>query len=1138
MKRLRRPGPCPPPRSERAPSQTGRGRRRLPVRLQQRPLHGGVLLLRHRQHRAIRHGHGEAPDVPDMIGVDEIPAVDAQKQVGIRALDDGQGLRRGDDAIPHIDGGVLAVVGALQKVDAAGGEEVGGPVRAPQGQVPVLPGREGDGSDQRLRMDGIDGVQLVLAVRVGGVGHQDAGLPAGTVHRPLHPGQVQPLKNGLLLAAGIVDGERVGEHHLGGLPADAQLAVSEVPQDTEAYADYIARGAEPLGVDADSLTFLRVFDISILDPATGEHCQPETEVTVTIRLLQDTVDSQVSVVHFGAEAEVLDADVEGDAVRFQTSGLSAYAIVPGPGEVPLGWSKITTLDELRSFAQEGKGLYIGHTDGYYLKNSTYAVTDTRTGITKTKPAQTYPTDAATLYYFEPVEGTTDRFKIYCYNGENKQYVIQTTNSLNFTADEVAATAFTAKLFVPNDSDASLWTFRWIDNNYYLTATVDDSTRYLKITASGLSLVNTPDDSCKIQVVPGTGTHAGQICLKAGNTTLTYSGTASGGFSVGGSAGSEWLYLVGASELTSDYFLTYSASKVSVSDKSVENGSRIIVYTRAWDDVKKKYVFYAIDHDGTLVPCYESGDSIQWIGGQINTMLWNLVEYYWEGTNDPNEFYERYNQYSEQYIALQIEGGQILSASTIGINLTGRKNGYYYSPILVWDDKNYTYTGLKVENGKAIPCTSGEADDFYFAVMQDLPVDDTLTTVPTVDHTQYGITMKLVDFSTIKKYDNSTTTEEQHTVLGDSRYVAQEDVQGLLSTDLGADGYPTAVKMNKSLKELFKNAQEVNHLFIGSTYSGSGYYEYDSTQNFAHLITAEEAKKLDDPSLANTFRVYKELGTMDGENKSSLKHGQFMPYNDLEAGVFASVNPKNLYSATLAQLPNSDPRKYEQMYLVRNPNYYFGVEIEASFTQTANGLDAWGHDIIYEFTGDDDFWLYVDGELIIDLGGIHSALPGSVNYSTGEVNVNKKETTLRALFEKNYRARNPNAADGEVNEYLAQYFDEGSTIFKDYTTHTMRIFFMERGAGASNLHMRFNLASVKPGTVLLSKELSGVDAVESVLAEYPYQIFYRLPGDEGGKSHRAPAEPQRRRIHPGGLQGLHQARDLSRQLHHPGHNAYL
>ena len=985
-----------------------------------------------------------------------------------------------------------------------------------------------------------------------------------------------------------------------GLPADAQLAVSEVPQDTEAYANYIARGAEPLGVDADSLNFLRVFDISILDPATGEHCQPETEVTVTIRLLQDTVDSQVSVVHFGAEAEVLDADVEGDAVRFQTSGFSAYAIVPGPGEVPLGWSKITTLDELRSFAQEGKGLYIGHTGGYYLRNSTYVVTGTRTGITKTKPAQTYPTDAAALYYFELVENTTDQFKIYCYNGENKQYVIQSTNSLNFTEVEADATAFTAsafpnrdatfrlsgdgvyywnmqggnsgngfaaynnandgnamlcfwyyqeipgdpyqlngkpyglmnwnggvtgkammaasssantldalsltvmsklnnneeKLFVPNDSDASLWTFQWIDNNnYYLTATVDDSTCYLKITASGLSLTGTPDESCKLQVVPGTGAHAGQICLKAGNTTLTYSGTASGGFSVGGSAGSEWLYLVQSSELTSEYFLTYSASKVSVSDESVTNGSRIIVYTRAWDDENKKYVFYAIDHDGTLVPCYESGDSIQWISGQINTMLWNLVEYYWEGTNDPNGFYELYNQYSEQYIAPQIKGDQILSASTIGINLTGRRNGYYYSTILAWDPAYQAYTGLKVENGRVVPCALGEADDFYFAVMQDLPVDDTLTTVPTVDHTQYGITMKLVDFSTIKKYDNSTTTEEQHNVLGDSNYVAQKGVPGLLSTNLGADGYPTAVKTNKSLKELFKNAQEVNHLFIGSTYSGSGYYEYDSTQNFAHLITAEEAEKLDDPSLANTFRVYKELGTMDGANKSSLKHGQFMPYNDLEAGVFASVNPKNLYSATLAQLPNSDPRKYEQMYLVRNPNYYFGVEIEASFTQTANGLDAWGHDIIYEFTGDDDFWLYVDGELIIDLGGIHSALPGSVNYSTGEVNVNGNETTLRARFEKNYRARNPDATEDEVNAYLAEYFNEGEDIFKDYTTHTMRIFFMERGAGASNLHMRFNLASVKPGTVLLSKELSGVDAVESVLAEYPYQIYYRLQGDE-------------------------------------------
>ena len=421
------------------------------------------------------------------------------------------------------------------------------------------------------------------------------------------------------------------------------------------------------------------------------------------------------------------------------------------------------------------------------------------------------------------------------------------------------------------------------------------------------------------------------------------------------------------------------------------------------------------------------------------------------------------------------GGQILSDNTIGINMEGRKNGQYYSPIVAWDAENYSYTGLKVENGKIVTCPLEEADDFYFAVVQDIPVDDTLTTVPTIDNNQYGIIMKLIDFSTKK---NSNTYNEQDTFLGSNTGGAvQTTVSGLLSTDLGDDGYPTNGN-GKSMSELFAKAQEVNHLFIASTYSGSGYFEYDSTQNFASLDTT-----------TGNFKVYQEIGTMDGDNKNSLKHGQFMPYNDLVAGVFASVNKQNLYNATLSGLPNEDPRKYEQMYLVSNPNYYFGMELEASFTQPPNGLDDWGHDIIYEFTGDDDFWLYVDGELIIDLGGIHSALAGSVNYSTGEVVVNGARTNLRTIFEDNYRGRNPEATDEEVVEYLNQYFEEGRTIFKDYTTHTMRIFYMERGAGASNLHMRFNLASVKPGTVQLTKVLSGVDTTESVLAEFPYQIIY-------------------------------------------------
>ncbi|MBQ8088637.1 MAG: hypothetical protein IJ234_09510, partial [Clostridia bacterium] len=632
-----------------------------------------------------------------------------------------------------------------------------------------------------------------------------------------------------------------------------------------------------------------------------------------------------------------------------------------------------------------------------------------------------------------------------------------------------------KLFVPNDTDISMWTFHWDSGDkYYISSVVNGNTRYLKIDSSGLTMVDDQSKASQIQVVPGTGTHAGEICLKSGKSTLTFSGETADGFNVDGSAGSEWLKLVDISELTSDYFMTYTASKVSVSDETILNGSRIIVYTRSWNDEKKQYEFYAVNYDGSLTPCYESGDSIQWVGGHLNTMLWNFVEYT-DNDGNPNYYYELYNMYSEKFIAPQLSDGQILSGDTIGLQLNGRKNGQYYSPILAWDDVNYAYAGLKVEDRKIVVCPRSEAMDFYFAVVNDIPVDDTLSTVKTVDHTQYGITMKIVDF---------TSNSDQNKFLDSSVGGAvKTTVDGLLSTNLGTDGYPTNGN-GVSLGELYSGADEVNHLFIESTYYASGYYEYDSTANFASLDLNSK-----------NFTVYNELGTMDGDNKSSLKHGQFMPFNDLEAGVFASVNAKNLYNATLSQLGNSDPRKYEQMYLVQKPNYYFGVELEASFTQTPNGLDNWGHDIIYEFTGDDDFWLYVDGELIIDLGGIHSALAGSVNYSTGDVEVNGTKTTLRALFEKNYRGRNEGATDDEVNTYLAQYFDDGSTIFKDYTTHTMRIFYMERGAGASNLHMRFNLASVKPGTVKLNKKLTGVDDSEDILAEFPYQIKYKTEGND-------------------------------------------
>jgi fibro-slime domain-containing protein len=120
-----------------------------------------------------------------------------------------------------------------------------------------------------------------------------------------------------------------------------------------------------------------------------------------------------------------------------------------------------------------------------------------------------------------------------------------------------------------------------------------------------------------------------------------------------------------------------------------------------------------------------------------------------------------------------------------------------------------------------------------------------------------------------------------------------------------------------------------------------------------------------------------------------------------------VNERDISAKPLSSL---DPRNGEKLYEIpyrkgqTSPgyvNHFFGMEMSASFMQSESGLDAWGHDLIFEFSGDDDFWLYIDGMLVLDLGGIHSALNGSVNFRTGVVIENGKTTTLRELYKQAY-----------------------------------------------------------------------------------------------------------------------------------------
>lgn len=685
------------------------------------------------------------------------------------------------------------------------------------------------------------------------------------------------------------------------------------------------------------------------------------------------------------------------------------------------------------------------------------------------------------------------------------------------------------LYVDENDEIDQWTFEYDESKGGFV--ISTGGKYLNVGENGISIMESSDDASVFLIEAG---RQNTVRLKSGNYYLTYEPrteqNGGGVFKVTTNSSDPfvWLNLLDRASLNEQEYITFSADRVSVSD--VPDGTKVIVYVRIWNETELRYDMYAVDRDGSLYPCFASGGKIMWLGDASESLEWEFTEYLDPVTKQPNYYYELYNPYSEKYLAPQLTGHQVLSETPIGINLPGRRDGSFYSNAIAWDNTRYAYIGLRPNADKTAlePCAESVALPIYFATREELNLSDRLHEVPTLDNNQFGIKMKMVDIGTDPNHasDRAKASSVTWDYLG-GEYGLSNLKTGLLSKFLNESGYPTATKSNKDFGGVYENAIPVNHLFLQSVHESSGYFEFDSTQNFATLKREDENGNIVFNTKENgetDFTLYHELGThTQSLNAYSLKHGQFFPYDTIKPGVYPpeGSHTQNLYSSltsprdgTMGELPETDPRKYEQLHLIQTQdpsgkaNYYFGMEMEASFVQTPSGLDAWGHDIIFEFTGDDDFWLYVDGQLVLDLGGVHSAQMGTINFRTGDVYFDKNgtsvhsenmaHTTLRQIFYDNYKSKYPTATDEEVNEYLSEYFD--GNIFKDYSTHTMKMFYMERGANASNLHMRFNIASVTPGHVVVSKSISGEGAeyLDTDFLEYPFQIYYTLPEGPNGE----------------------------------------
>lgn len=293
----------------------------------------------------------------------------------------------------------------------------------------------------------------------------------------------------------------------------------------------------------------------------------------------------------------------------------------------------------------------------------------------------------------------------------------------------------------------------------------------------------------------------------------------------------------------------------------------------------------------------------------------------------------------------------------------------------------------------------------------------------------------------------------HTSQGQGVNYTDESLAYLFNNDSQANG-----KQNG--KAVYNNVQGLFQL-------ENGYYVYDSYGSDGNYAVYN--------STTNSFNVYDSADVYKGSADSETNLGQFFPFDSAD-NVFDEqgnkLSPKKIVDGST------------------NLNHHFGMSMTTEFVQPNGGKTTKGEDMVFEFSGDDDVWVYIDGVLVGDLGGIHEKATLKINFATGGVHVGHvdnandpektiQDTTIKAMFQ---------AAGADTSNRRFS----GNT-FLNSSKHTLSFFYLERGAGASNMSLKFNLTTL-PSSEVEKVDQNGEAVQDAKFALYQSDASWKTQGD--------------------------------------------